>query len=112
MPNTTKAPSTVLIVCATVVAVAAIGAGVLVLRGGVSDTALGLFIGLIGTVVTTLVNLGRTEQIKDTVHDLANGRMDAKIRAGVADVLADHLIDPTAGAQLDVDRARRHEEPK
>jgi len=103
---------TALIVCATIVAVAAITGAVLILRGGVSDTALGIFVGLLVSLITTLVNLGRTEQIKETVHDLANGRMDAKIRAGVADVLANHLIDPTAGAQLDVDRARRHEEPK
>lgn len=49
----------------------------------------------------------RVEVIASQTTDLTNGGLDAKVRAAVADVLADHLIDPGATAQLGVDRARR-----
>lgn len=60
-----------------------------------------------GTMIVAVVTLGRTGQIKGTIDDLANGKMDAKIRAGVADVLADHLVDEGAKPQLARDRAVR-----
>lgn len=76
-----------------------------------ADADLGLLIGLLvtaaGNLVATIVTVGRTDQIKGTVDDLANGKMDAKIRAGVADVLKDHLIDPTTREQIAQDRIVR-----
>lgn len=100
-------PSTAVVVCLTVVAVTAIGAVAgLVLADAETDKVV-VVVGLVGTMVTALVGLTRTEQIKKTVDDLSNGRMDAKIRAGVADVLADHLIDQGATQQIEADRARR-----
>ena len=75
------------------------------------DSDLGLLIGVLITgasgMITSILTLGRTQQIAGTVDDLANGKMDAKIRAGVADVLADHLVDPKARALVEQDRATR-----
>lgn len=72
---------------------------------------IGLLVGLLFSNVVTLlsviVGLVRTEQVKGTVDDLANGKMDAKIRANVADVLPDHLVDPKARPQIERDRATR-----
>lgn len=76
-----------------------------------ADADLGLLIGLmftnVGTMLAAIVSLVRTEQVKGTVDELANGKMDAKIRAGVADVLPDHLVDAKAKPQLVLDRASR-----
>ena len=66
-------------------------------------------IGLVGPTVATLAVLGKVNNIDQRTEDLTNGLMDAKLRAGVADVLPDHLIDPGAKDQLEADRARRDE---
>ncbi len=74
-------------------------------------TALGTTVALIAG----LAQLGRkqadTERKVDEalagVNYLSNGGMDAKVRAGVADVLPDHLIDPEAKPQIEQDRVRR-----
>jgi hypothetical protein len=75
------------------------------------DADLGLLIGLLltggGNLLATILNVGRTEQVRATVDELANGKMDAKIRAGVADVLPDHLVDPAARSQVEQDRVVR-----
>lgn len=49
--------------------------------------------------------------INGTVKELANGGMDAKIRAGFADVAADHMVksDTATQQQLEADRQRRDE---
>lgn len=101
--------SPVIVICTTVVAVAAICALAVLIATEAATDSIGLFIGLIGTLTASLVGLARTEQIKTTVDDLNNGRMDAKIRAGVADVLGEHLIDPKARQQIEADRDRRGE---
>jgi hypothetical protein len=109
MKGHTVKTSPVIVICSTVVAVAAIVAIAVLVAVGSDAESIGLLIGLVTMLVTSIVSLTRTEQIKGTVDDLSNGRMDAKIRAGVADVLGEHLIDPTVRDQLDVDRARRGE---
>lgn len=43
---------------------------------------------------------------KDT-HDLTNGLLDSKVRAGVADVIRPQHIDPEAQQLLELDRAAR-----
>ena len=102
-----RRPSTVLVVCATIVIVAALVAVTLILMQGTADKdTVGIVVVMVGTLLTTLVGLQRTEDVKRTVDDLANGRMDSKIRAGVADVVAEHLIDDTVRDQLEVDRER------
>lgn len=72
---------------------------------------IGMLVGLlfsnVATLLAVIVGLVRTEQVKGTVDDLANGKMDAKIRAGVADVLPDHMVDPKARPQVELDRAAR-----
>lgn len=102
-------PSPVLVVCATVVAVAAIAAIAVLVASDASTDTIALLIGLCGTLVANLIAMGRTEQIKGTVDDLANGKMDAKIRAAVSEVIRDEHIDPEVRDQLDADFERRNE---
>lgn len=80
-----------------------------------SNTALvaSLF-GNLGAIAAVLVNLQRTASVEEKVDtvgqqtsDLVNGLLDAKVRAGVADVMHPDLIDPDAHAQLHADRAKR-----
>lgn len=101
----------VAIICATALVVATLLAVVALVAFAPSDSDLGLLIGLVFTnvigMLATILNLTRTEQVKGTVDDLANGKMDAKIRAGVADVLPDHLVDPKARPQVARDREIR-----
>lgn len=70
----------------------------------------------LGTIVAVLANFQRTgvveqkvNQVASDAHDLVNGLLDAKVRAGVADVLQPHLIDPEADDQLERDRHRVRE---
>jgi hypothetical protein len=63
--------------------------------------------------VAVIVNLVRVEgvgqdvqEVRQNTRDLANGLMDAKVRAGVAEVLDPALIDEAAVEQLERDRAR------
>lgn len=98
---------TALIVCATIVLCVAILAVAGLLASGASSESVAVLTGLIATILVNVLGLVRTQQIKGTVDDLANGKMDAKIRANVGDVVADHLIDPAVKDQLAVDRARR-----
>lgn len=103
-----RRPSTVLVVCATIVIVAALVAVTLILMSGTADKdTVGIVVVMVGTLLTTLVGLQRTEDVKRTVDDLANGKMDAKVRVATAEVLADDLIDPAIREQLVADRARR-----
>ena len=108
--------SPVVVICATVVLVVAISAVALLAATEASTDSIALLIGLLTMLVTNVVTLARqektltaTEKVEETVYDLSNGKMDAKIRAGVADVLAEHLIDPTTREQLKADRERRGE---
>lgn len=68
----------------------------------------------VGTIVAVLANFQRTgvvetkvEQVATDTHSLVNGLLDAKVRAGVADVVQPHLIDPDAELQLERDRIVR-----
>lgn len=101
--------SPIVVICATVVATVAVIAVAVLVALGAENESIGLLIGLLTMLVTNVVLLARQEQVKGTVEDLSNGKMDAKIRAGVADVLGEHLIDPAARAQLETDRTIRGE---
>jgi hypothetical protein len=59
------------------------------------------------TVAGTLLTLTKVNQTNSQVEQLTNGLMDAKVRAGVADVLPEHLLDPQARDQIAIDRATR-----
>lgn len=72
---------------------------------------------LVGTLAPTIAVMGAlarlssvSDQVADVAEDtnkLANGLGDAKIRAAVADVLPDHMIDPQARPLIEADRMRR-----
>lgn len=75
---------------------------------------LALYLGFLTTSIGVLVNLGKTVNIErdiktlnDGVETLNNGRMDAKIRAGVADVVHDGFIDGSYVEQRTLDRVER-----
>lgn len=115
-PN--RQPSAALVIGVVVVIVAAIAATSLLLitidKSQLPEGWLIVYLGFLSSAVTGILAViqgqqGRREQaqVRETVHDLANGRMDAKIRAAVADVLKDEHIDPAMRAQIEADRARR-----
>lgn len=66
-----------------------------------------LMIGAMATTVPAVIGLSKITGVERQVTDLTNGLMDSKIRAGVADVLPDHLVDDTARPLIERDRARR-----
>lgn len=102
------------IVVLFVVTLAAVVA-VVILAG--NDAALvAALLGALAPTAAVLVNLYATSQVRsrvDTVaqdtHDLRNGLLDAKVRAGVADVLHPELLDPdyVEGTQSTEDQVRR-----
>jgi hypothetical protein len=68
------------------------------------------------SAIPALITLGKVnsvdakvEQVDRRTEELSNGLMDAKIRAGVADVIRPEHVDPEAVEQLEADRARRDE---
>lgn len=108
----------VIVVAAAVVFLATLGAVVaiaLAIEDGARVTSLlGLILPSCSAVILGLLALFKLTEIKADVAtvkadttDLTNGKMDAKIRAGIADVLANHLIDPEAREQIDLDRLVR-----
>lgn len=69
---------------------------------------------LVGSTVATLATLAKlqgvdakVDQVDKRTEDLTNGLMDAKIRAGVADVIRPEHVDPEMADQLEADRTRR-----
>lgn len=82
---------------------------------GAFATQLLTALGTIGALIAGLAQLGRKQADTDRKVDealagvtyLSNGGMDAKVRAGVAEVLPDHLIDEAIKPQLAEDRVRR-----
>lgn len=106
-----KQPSTALIVAVTIVAVSTIASITLILitldKSELPEGWLGLFLGFLGSLIVAVLGLAKIDRVDRKVDDLSNGLMDAKIRAGVADVLAPHLIDPTMDEQLRTDAQRR-----
>ena len=102
-------PSTAVVVALTAVACTLIAALTLVVvtvdKSEVPEGWLALFLATLSTVIATLVGLARTEKIGRQVDDLSNGKMDAKIRRAVAEVLRPDMVDPEARPQLERDRA-------
>lgn len=56
------------------------------------------------TAIPALLALAKISNVDTQVDRLANGLMDAKVRAGLADVLPDELIDPDAHQLIQRDR--------
>ena len=93
--NTTSTSSSVQVVWAIVVMFGLTMAAVVVVLalGGPESIVLAVF-GQLAAIVAVLVNLRVTARVERDTKDLRNGLLDAKVRAGVADVLPDHLVDP------------------
>lgn len=91
--------------------VAACAVAIAIEDGARAASLIGLILAPAGVAIPSLIALARIEKLGGQVYDLANGGMDAKIRAGIADVLPAHLIDPSVEEQLVVDRARRDKTP-
>lgn len=106
--------NTALVAGIVAVVLAALTAATAVYIFAPDDADIAPLIGLVGPTVATLAVLGKVnsvgtqlDRVDQRTEDLTNGLMDAKLRAGVADVLAPHNIDPAALNQLEADRARR-----
>lgn len=75
---------------------------------------------LLGSLASTLASLGvlakvnqteaKVDRVADDTYRLTNGLLDAKVRAGVADVLPDHMIDPDARTLIEGDRKMRQDQ--
>lgn len=76
---------------------------------------------LIGQVAPTLVALGvlakvnstdaKVERVADDTYRLTNGLLDAKVRAGIADTMPEHMLDPDyVEDQMHVDRRVRQDQ--
>jgi ascorbate-specific PTS system EIIC-type component UlaA len=76
---------------------------------------------LIGALAPTLASLGvlakvnntdaKVDRVADDTYRLTNGLLDAKVRAGVADAMPEHMLDPDyVEGQLHVDRRVRDEQ--
>lgn len=66
---------------------------VVVALGG-PETIVVSLLGQLPVMAAVMLSLRSVEQVKRDTADLRNGLLDAKVRAGVADVLPDHLVDP------------------
>lgn len=68
-----------------------------------------LFTGLasLGAVVAALTTRTKVSDVSRSVDYLANGGMDSKTRAGIADVIKPEFLRDDAAEQLDADRAHR-----
>lgn len=62
-------------------------------EGGAPTLIAAMFANLV-TVVAVLANIRVSQEVRQDTRDLRNGLLDAKIRAGVVDVLPNDLVDP------------------
>lgn len=78
---------------------------------GFTGTTLALVAGLATVARKQTETKEQLDDVKQTTDYLANGGLDAKIRAGLADLLPDHMIKPGVEDQLEQDRATREAGP-
>lgn len=103
----------VVYICATILAAVGILATALIIvtvdKSELPEGWLALFVGTIGTTLGVLVTLSKVADVANTVDDLNNGRMDAKIKANIAQVIDDRYLDPEyrTSPQREADKARR-----
>ena len=102
----------VVVVCFTIAACVAVF--VAAPEGANTGSLMTILIGNLAPTLAVLALLAKAqgtdqkvEKIESQAAQLVNGTMDAKIRAGIADVLDPSLIDPTALQQIENDRAHR-----
>lgn len=80
-------------------------------EGSNTATMVTALLGTLAPTVAVLATLGKVQAMDRKVDYLANGGTDAKVRAGVADVLRADLLNPEAADQLDADRRHREHTP-
>lgn len=68
-------------------------------------------LGFTGTTLALLAAMAKVNDVDRKVDYLANGGTDAKIRAGIADVVRPELLKDEAAPQLEADRAHREAGP-
>lgn len=125
MPDSGRTTRTIIWALAALFAFTVAAATAIYLLAPEPDNAVNLVATLLANLsalIAVIVNLQRTGQVADKVdsvrrntHDLVNGLLDAKVRAGVAEVIHPDLVDPTyadppvpAGTpDLSADLARR-----
>lgn len=115
MTNKNSGDAIIYGICAVVIAT--IAGATAVLLWGPEGTDVAPLVGMVAPTVAALAALAATQKVAGHVNrvdkrteDLANGLMDSKIRAGVADVIPDHLLDQTyTRHQLAQDRVRARE---
>lgn len=94
---------TVLVACTVVFIFAPSGSDV--------GTFLTMVLGFATSTTATLLTLTKVQKVDQKVDYLANGGMDSKVRAGVADVLRPELVDPDVERLLEADREHRASGP-
>jgi hypothetical protein len=111
MPHRKSSPNTTLIVgivaCFVTVVTACTVAFIFTPEGDAVATFLTMVLGFATSTVAALVTLTKVQAVDQKVDYLANGGMDSKVRAGVAEVLKDEFVDPDAKSLIEADRAHR-----
>lgn len=113
MTNTTPTlgSQTVALICATTIAVATLVTVVLLVVFAPREQNLATLIAALfaggGAMVASIIGLAKGAETARTVDELANGKMDAKIRAGIGDMIDPRYLRDDVAAQLEADRARR-----
>lgn len=127
MPNNSGSPSTAAIVAVCVVFCATLGAAVAVFAlSPDGEQTVGLVGSLLATLAPTLAAVAvlvqvkgvqstqaeqgeRIERVASDTYALTNGLLDSKVRAGVAEVIRDDLLDPEHAATIVEDKRIRDE---
>lgn len=102
-----------------VFAVAPEGSNTVTLIGALLGTlaptiaALAVLVQVKAVAVTQAQHGERIDRVAEDTYALTNGLLDSKVRAGVADVMRDDLLDPAAEPLVDADKraiAEHHDE--
>lgn len=110
MSKTSPSGNVIVLAVATLASVVVLSVVLLVVFAPKDTDVVGvltILLGFLTTTIATLVTLGRVQAVDQKVEYLANGGTDAKIRAGIADVVRPELLKPDADEQLEADRAHR-----
>jgi hypothetical protein len=115
MSKIPTAVAVALVVCATVLGLGAVAGFVALVLYAPPETDLVKLLGAIGTgaalVAAQIAQYLKTRQMGKSVEYLANGGTDAKVRAGVADVIDPRYLKAGVKDQLEADRAHRLASP-
>lgn len=102
-PSTATVVGIVVVFCFTVAGVV----GLTVTVPNRAQTLITVLLASVAPTVAALAGLAKLGTVDKRTEDLTNGLMDSKVRAAVADVIRNQMIDPAAKQQLDADRLKR-----